>query len=151
MFWPIGAPRIYAASGSSVADVQDAIIEDTENNDEREHRRRHVLGSDSESDSTEFTDAKDTLAGLDAIDGTDKATVLDQETTVEDEKDGHPADRDLGRIRPQASNGVDSHVPNEGHRDGAIIGLRVSRSGHIFAAITRQSLTIWQTRVSKYL
>jgi hypothetical protein len=31
--------------------------------------------------------------------------------------------------------------------DASVIGLQVSRNGHIFATITRSSLAIWQARV----
>lgn len=33
---------------------------------------------------------------------------------------------------------------------GEILAVKVTRSGHMFAAITRSTLTIWQTKVSSY-
>ena len=35
----------------------------------------------------------------------------------------------------------------DGLKETAILGLRVSRAGHLFATITATALTIWQTSV----
>jgi hypothetical protein len=43
------------------------------------------------------------------------------------------------------------NVPNESVEDdihGEIIAIRVTRSGHMFATLTRTTLTIWQTKAS---
>ena len=40
---------------------------------------------------------------------------------------------------------------NDSSKDASktILGLRVSRSGHLFATITQTALTVWQTNVSE--
>lgn len=40
-----------------------------------------------------------------------------------------------------------TRISDAGVEDGAIIGLCVSRHGHIFATITKTTLTVWLTKV----
>ena len=48
---------------------------------------------------------------------------------------------------------LEGKVPQarEDLEETAILGLRVSRAGHLFATITASALTIWQISVCPYL
>jgi len=65
------------------------------------------------------------------------------------ERSGVPASNDRDQIHEGVEKAPkDSDVDNKDEDSTEIIGLQVSRNGHVFATITRRSLTIWQARVS---
>ena len=51
--------------------------------------------------------------------------------------------------RKVAQQSSEDHEPEDDREDGLkhVLGLRVSRSGHLFATITETALIIWQTNV----
>ncbi|KAF2833045.1 RIC1-domain-containing protein [Ophiobolus disseminans] len=54
-------------------------------------------------------------------------------------------ERENDRVRPQAQRRAPSHMV-EDDIHGEIIAVRVTRSGHMFATLTRTTLTIWQAK-----
>ena len=64
---------------------------------------------------------------------------------VEDEKSmqgGSGVEEKDGQTEPRSE--LDQVVEDDIH--GQIIAVRVTRSGHMFATLTRSTLTIWQTK-----
>ena len=129
MFWPIGSPRVYAATQHQLPKELRTISND---------------GLQSPSKPAETNGARRITS----------ATNAPQRQDGEDEKQHDPV--------TQGSDGTPSHpsgAPNgtlqgteaEQHLDGEIVGLRVARNGHIFATITRSTLTVWQAKVTALL
>ncbi len=59
----------------------------------------------------------------------------------------YAATRPRGKL--SQPNGTEDSEAEAVDRDAAgLLGLRVSRNGHLFATITTKTLTIWQTSVS---
>ncbi|KAI9738573.1 MAG: hypothetical protein M1834_008077 [Cirrosporium novae-zelandiae] len=58
---------------------------------------------------------------------------------------------ELESVIEGAATEVNSNVSPPVHDDGTIVGLRASRSGHVFATITKTSLTVWQSRPTAVL
>jgi hypothetical protein len=125
MYWPIGAPRVYAASKQELSALHDSS---TTSSDE---------------------DAADPIQ----INTTQLATeqaIDDDEDELEERKPTAGTTKAPGKqaAKPAAAENKDkTGFEPEDDPGGEIVGLRVSRSGHIFATITRSTLTIWQTKV----
>jgi hypothetical protein len=73
----------------------------------------------------------------------------------QDERDGSPQKQAGDEAAQQGANGVKEERPPhrraseqtvEDDINGEIIAIRVTRSGHMFATLTRSTLTIWQTK-----
>lgn len=137
MYWPIGAPRIYAASGS-----QDA--------------RDRVVFFDDDIEPGETTEGGDSY--IDAVGGPLE--------TAHDEEESHsgahtpllpttpgikPVEHDAQRrfsartLATIADKLEDAHAKAEKEE---ILALSISRTGHLFAVITSTSMTVWQTKVN---
>jgi hypothetical protein len=135
MYWPIGAPRIYAASNGRPS-------------------KERVLHFDDGAESPEAADGSGVLpdlpsSGLDVIhDGDGEASGLLAPTSISPRIS--PVEHDA---RQRLSTNVVEHREDEledavGQAEkGHILSLKISRSGHLFAVITTTSLTIWQTKV----
>lgn len=52
--------------------------------------------------------------------------------------------KEKDRVRPQQRRASSQLVEDD--IDGEIVAVRVTRSGHMFATLTRTTLTIWQTK-----
>jgi hypothetical protein len=74
----------------------------------------------------------------DASNGTSQSQV-EAETAV---RDGRVKDEE--QAPPQAQPASNSVIEDNIH--GQVIAIRVTRSGHMFATLTRSTLTIWQTK-----
>jgi hypothetical protein len=139
MYWPVGAPRIYAASNNSTS-------------------KGRIYHSN---DDVESPNAAQSSSYLNALSGASETTQDDEELLS-----GHltpttprtpaiqPVELDAQR-RPPATSLDDLE---DGHNDSIreagrqpILGLKMSRTGHLFAVITATSMTIWQTKVWKFL
>ncbi|KAF2085114.1 RIC1-domain-containing protein [Saccharata proteae CBS 121410] len=93
----------------------------------------------------------------------DNATSTDSsarpETSPNGDSRAHDDDAHGHVAAQQGPSGSLAEIPNgtrqgseaEGHIHGEIIGLRVARSGHLFATLTRTTLTIWQTKPTAIL
>jgi hypothetical protein len=138
MYWPIGLPRIYAASSSRASDERvvetddDALsIEIPENSS-----LLRVPSSVIEAGHGEAEDAQDAhpelLSPTPITPGIKPLEHEFDENTFKDPD--HSTGNYFERPIPQI------------HKE-PILALRLSRTGFIFATITATSLTIWQTKV----
>ena len=131
MYWPIGAPRIYAAS----------------------------LQRPPKSRSLESDDGAESQHSEDDEDGplieTRRASEEANEGNADSNSNAKPEEKP--RINVASSQTSARKVEScpmsnesnfeEGAENETIIDLRASRTGHVFATITPTSLTVWQTRV----
>jgi hypothetical protein len=136
MFWPIAAPRIYAAGGSSSSPTKVTTDDDDQEKDRDESNVKRAPSSASHAGPNNDENADEAVAAANGANGEDenvaeRATTRDQDWT-EDAR------------RP---NGGGASSSTAERKDGAIIGLRVSRSGHIFVTMTADTIAIWQARV----
>jgi RAB6A-GEF complex partner protein 1 len=134
MYWPVGAPRIYAASNSRSS-------------------KNRILESDDDAESQKKIDGSGSLADTPDVAAAGRA---------EDEHDGPsglsspltPMTPMTPGIKPVEHDNrfVTGLSGNETILSGStekepLLALRISRTGHLFAVITSTSLTIWQTKV----
>ena len=136
MYWPLGAPRIYAASSSSKA------------------RRERVVEFEDDAESRETTEGSGSLV---------EAPSVKSDGNGDGEPEAHsgvatPATPITPGIRPVEHDApprlsarlLDNNLaglPGEQLEKEPLLALRLSRTGHLFAVITSTSLTIWQTKV----
>lgn len=135
MYWPVGAPRIYATSSNTTSQA-------------------HVYDVDEEPELPEDTDSSASLLikpePAVCIDDASNEAVGDPATPITPITPGIiPVEHDTqSRLtaRFQTKSLASSFCPR---RESAnhLLALRVSRSGLLFAIITATSLTIWQTKV----
>lgn len=138
MYWPIGAPRIYAATSSKAS--TDRVFE-----------------SDDDAESRETTEGSGSLLN---------APSIDSEGGLEDDRERHisgaatpitpltpgikPVEHENQRHLSARFVGEDGSAPGFGSVQAdnePLLALRISRTGHLFAVITSTSMTIWQTKV----
>jgi hypothetical protein len=138
MYWPIGAPRIYAASKHELHPKHTTIT-----SDDGLEAQGHVQTPNAETENTNGTATHD-QGGDD-----------DDEESVEDEKfNGNAkaasATGSEGKLPAAEALKGDGTSPQSADDDpgGEIVGLKVTRSGHMFATITQGTLTVWQTKVT---
>jgi len=133
MYWPTGAPRIYAASSSRVNKHQVVEFDDDAESRETTEGSGSLLNApsvDSESKSDDGPSAPSTppvTPGIQPVEQFDTQRYFSTRLT--------------GQNAPIAG-GVSDSTEKE-----PLIALRISRTGHLFAVITETSLTIWQTKV----
>jgi len=131
MYWPLGAPKVYAASKHELLD-------------------EHVLASDDDADHAELSEIPaDTNGSTPLIREGEPSSELPRglndshDTPVDQQEEPKEGDE----AQKVTNNGVlDVGISSSGSPEG-IVGLQVTRSGHMFATITRSALTIWQTKV----
>jgi hypothetical protein len=139
MYWPLGAPRIYAASNSKAS-------------------KDRILESDDDAESRETTEGSGSLLNAPSIgseeglDENDERRLSTAATPLTPLTPGiKPVEHDNQR-RPSARIiGQDGSAPSFGSMQAdqePLLALRISRTGHLFAVITSTSLTIWQTKVN---
>jgi hypothetical protein len=131
MYWPIGAPRIYAASNSR-------------------SQRDRILEPDDDAESCDTTEETGSLA---------EAPKITTEGRAEDEHEAtsgvstpvtpmtpgiKPVEHDI-RFSSRLT-GNETLLSGSAENE-PLLTLRISRTGHLFAVITSTSLTIWQTKV----
>lgn len=61
--------------------------------------------------------------------------------------------RACGKAEVVSQDGLDESTEEgqaDGHDEQEIIDVRLARGGHLFATITHSSLSIWQTKVSRF-
>jgi hypothetical protein len=131
MYWPIGAPRIYAA-GSSQATHR--TLEFDDNAESRETTE----------DSGSLVDVYGLGTDLKPDDGQD-ATSAGISTPMTPVTPGiRPVEHD-GQRRSFPFNSQDISFSGSADTE-PLLSLKISRTGHLFAVITSTSLTIWQTK-----
>ncbi|EKD12048.1 uncharacterized protein L3040_003174 [Drepanopeziza brunnea f. sp. 'multigermtubi'] len=131
MYWPIGAPRIYAASNIIVP-------------------KERVYESDDDAESRETTESGGSYLDVPSNRG---------EEEEEDELSGKstpvapgikPVEYDTNRRLSTRSLGHDASISEPADKQ-PLLSLGLSRIGHIFAVITSSSLTVWQTKPTAIL
>lgn len=138
MYWPISGPRVYAASRSSNS-KQGAIHDD-----------EFIADNGSLSD---VVDAA--VNGKPANGVSSGSTLLPPRTPITPVTPGiEPVEHDvLQQATPAGSGEINDTSAGAGVQanNDPVIGLRMSRTGHLFAVITATSMTIWQTKPSAIL
>ena len=138
MYWPLGTPRIYAASSGHPRGFTQQVSRDglpaSHHADGRGLNGPHLLGPSS----TASQDALGSLPAPTPITPVTPATPLTP--GIKSVEFGDYDEDDSGALSEPAP----SILPRE-----AILALRVARSGHIFAVITPTCMTIWQTKVER--
>jgi hypothetical protein len=136
MYWPIGAPRIYAASNQKEPNRQVFHSDDdADNHGNNERRSSRASASRSSSYAAQDEDelASELLPPLTPLTPGIKPVEHDAQRRLSTRSTGNLED-DLEDRIAQAEK-------------SPILSLKISRSGHLFAVITSTSLTIWQTKV----
>ncbi|KAF2182184.1 RIC1-domain-containing protein [Zopfia rhizophila CBS 207.26] len=122
-YWPISSPSVYAATKRTLPQRVETSHDGELPSSEEAHRE------DNNESSTQSS-----IADL-------------EEQTEGDEKQQAEEEADKGTLRHRHTEQLES----ESDVSGKIIGLKVTRSGHMFATITRSTLTIWQTKPTAIL
>jgi hypothetical protein len=140
MYWPIGAPRVYAASSSKA-------------------HRDHAVESDDDAESRETTEGSGSLLNTPSIE-TDGKFDLEHERNIGNGDPGtpltpgiNPVEQDTSRGHSVRTFGQETQLREFGSGPAdkePLLALRISRTGHLFAVITATSLTIWQTKVRSF-
>ena len=120
-YWPISSPSVFAATKNTTLERTPVSHDGT---DEASQDGQDGA-SEAETESTNETD--DT-----------KSTEGEEEVQYEGKE----------QIARQTSS-LDQFAEDDVH--GEIIAIRVTRSGQLFATLTRTTLTIWQTKVGRIL
>ncbi|KAI9829133.1 MAG: hypothetical protein M1832_000156 [Thelocarpon impressellum] len=144
MYWPIGAPRIYAASnhGPSTDRAKERKAKETraESDDAAEHAEETGVLLEKTSNGRE-TGGRDRKGEETPLDG-DGLEEREHEVTA------NGSSQEELRSKP---GGDQAGTPLPSTDEAAIVALRVSRNGHIFATITATALSIWQSRPTAIL
>lgn len=135
MYWPIGAPRIYAASTSKAPG-------------------HHTFELEDDAESRETTEGSGSLLEAPSIGGdgdlenpSDASTPVTPMTPMT--PGIKPVEHDTQRRQSVRFNGHDTTL-SESADNEPLLSLKISRTGHLFAVITSTSLTIWQTKVRSF-
>lgn len=135
MYWPIGAPRIYAASNSNAK------------------ARSYEFEEEQDAESREAAEGSGSFLENRSVDGTGD---LEKEQLPVPHTPRTPI---TPGISPVEGHDLESSHTTQGHGNGffrsverdPLLALKISRTGHLFAVITSTSLTIWQTKVHSLL
>ena len=132
-YWPISAPSVYAASKQK---LPEACVATSDDGVRRPGQLQTYPGAS-------YGDAQDEDP---------ESTESSADPVTEDEDDGAKQRQrrvDGGEEKSTATKDVPpKESSSEEDISGEIIGIRVTRSGHMFATITHSTLTIWQTKVA---
>jgi hypothetical protein len=140
MYWPIGAPRIYAAPGYK------PTAEQIYHSDDGASQTSAITGSEPRQNGSSTT--------LDSVENEDEGLLPNHLTPGtpktpairQVEQDTNP---DIAPSRPSNVSHLSDGLPDVAKLP--ILDLRVSRTGLLFATITATSLTIWQTKPTSIL
>lgn len=136
MYWPIGTPRIYATSSSKYSTFQFLLSNDG------------LKSPSTETETNPRSPPLPTSPFRHASSGAhEDGDLLPPPTpmtpitpAIRPVDHGDYMSRDSGESFPT------SEMPSIPVKD-PILALRVSRAGHLFAVITKNSITVWQTKV----
>ena len=138
MYWPIGAPRIYAASSSRAPRVRVLEPEDDAESRETTEGSGSLLNAPSVESEGRTDDDLEVPSGA--------STPVTPITPGIKPVEQHDTQRRLSaRLLEDASSS--SGFGSISVDKEPLLALRTSRTGHLFAVITSTSLTIWQTKV----
>lgn len=137
MYWPIGAPRIFAASSSK---TRNRAVESDDDAESRE--TTEDSGSLLEAPSTVSGGPSDNCVEPPSGTSTPMSPVTPGSKPIEQQETQSTLSA------PLLGHGLSALSADSGPADKEpLLGLKVSRSGHLFAVISSTSLTIWQTKV----
>lgn len=137
MYWPISAPRVYAARSSRTSKERVIRVDETfEENDSY----LNVSSSSSNGNPAGYEPSETAPF---------PQTPITPITPGINSVDHDAQQRAIARAAEGEDGTVEDAVDNAS-RD-PIIGLRMSRTGHLFAIITTVSMTIWQTKPTAIL
>lgn len=137
MYWPIGAPRIYAASSSRAT-------------------RSRIIESDDDAETRENTEGSGSLLNAPSLESEGRSDDGLGPPSAASTPPVTPGIKPVEQLDPQrrlsarpplqetSSYSFASESPDK----EPLLALRISRTGHLFAVITATSLTIWQTKVN---
>lgn len=137
MYWPIGAPRIYAASSSKA------------------RRDRTVEFDDDDAESREITEGSGSLLNAPSIRSESRSDDGLESPSAASTPPVTPGIKPVEQLDPLRRLSDRPPLPDSTLTEAALgltekeplLALRISRTGHLFAVITATSLTIWQTKV----
>jgi hypothetical protein len=133
MYWPIGAPRVYAPSSSK--SPEDRVLDFDDDAESR--KTTEGSGSPVEVSNT----------GLQGKGEGEYELASGLSTPITPMTPGiKPVEHDTQRRFSNRFLGQDPSFARSADKE-PLLGLKISRTGHIFAVITATSLTIWQTKV----
>ncbi|KAF2433891.1 RIC1-domain-containing protein [Tothia fuscella] len=129
MYWPIGAPRIYAASKHELSPKNASTSDDGLETNTAIEEPGEEEGISTNGTVTPVQDGGDDTKSEEGVNGHEQ----------------HVSGRKNSHVLTPKSNGDAQHTYDD-DPGGVIVGLQVSRSGHMFATITHSTLTVWQTK-----
>ncbi|KAJ2905364.1 hypothetical protein MKZ38_005663 [Zalerion maritima] len=139
MYWPIGTPRVFATASAQAQQAQAPS-------------GTHLSHDGADSSRTEADDpppsGPPTRSSTFDIQNTPITPITPATPgirSVEDEADDY-LQHHSSHPHAHGLHNVPSLVPSCVPSTEPILGLRISRSGHLFATITKTSITIWQTK-----
>ena len=132
MYWPIGAPRIYAASNNAAQSQIHESDDDAESRDTTE-------GSGSVVGTTYFERDEESGEGTSSYPATPITPITPITPGIKPVEEDHEVTSSLAQRRTGPSLSEVEKLP--------LLALRASKTGHLFAVITSNSLTVWQTKV----
>ena len=123
-YWPLSSPSVFAATKQTLPDLVRTHISDDGAPAEREEPNEEQDGATDDG-------KQGSVAGSEVTEGDNCSS--GEELPLKEKGNGP-------RLRQHGT-----QLPEE-DVSGEIIGIKVTRSGHMFATITRATLTIWQTK-----
>ena len=120
-YWPISSPSVFAATKNTTPERTSVSHDGTDG--ASQSRRDDTFACDTESNN-----------------GTEDTESTEGDGGVKGEEQEQKARR---------ASSLDQYAEDDVHGD--IIAIRVTRSGQLFATLTRSTLTIWQTKVRQML
>lgn len=132
-YWPISAPSVYAASKQKLPEACIATSDDGVRHPGQLQTHPGASYGDAQDEDPESTESSADPVTEDEDDGAKQ-----RQRRMDDNEEKSTATKD---VPPKESS-------SEEDISGEIIGIRVTRSGHMFATITHSTLTIWQTKVA---
>lgn len=132
-YWPISAPSVYAASKQKLPEACITTSDDGVRHPGQLQTHPGASCGDAQDEDPESTESSADPVTEDEDDGAKQ-----RQRRVDGGEEKSTATKD---VPPKKSS-------SEEDISGEIIGIRVTRSGHMFATITHSTLTIWQTKVA---
>ena len=131
-YWPISAPSVYATSKQK---LPEACIATSDDGVSHPGQLQTYPGA---SYDAQDEDPESIESSADPVTEDEDEDAKQRQRRMDDDEKKSTATKD---VPPKESF-------SEEDISGEIIGIRVTRSGHMFATITHSTLTIWQTKVA---
>lgn len=135
-YWPISAPSVYAASKQKLPEACIATSDDGVSHPGQLQTHPGASYGDAQDEDPESTESS-----ADPVTEDEGEDARQRQRRMDDDEKKSTATKD---VPPKESS-------SEEDISGEIIGIRVTRSGHMFATITHSTLTIWQTKPTAIL